>query len=99
MVQIFHLKSNKSIFKTDLFNNKLLILAVAISVCLILLVTLISPVAEVFNMETFYHSGKIGMQYLWLALIILSCPMIFMEIEKPIYNKIWHSKMLVKNAN
>ena len=99
MVQIFHLKSDKSIFKTDLLDNKFLILSVAISVILILLVTLIPPVADVFNMTTFYESGQIGLQYLWIAIMIFAYPLIFMEIEKPIYNRIWQPKKLVANVS
>ena len=97
MVQIFHLKTNNSIFKTKLFNNWFLLLSVAISLLLILTVALIPPVAKVFNMTTFYEGGNISLQYLWLAIIILGCPLLFMEIEKPIYHNVFHSKMLVKN--
>ncbi len=77
----FNLRNNKSIFKTNFYSNQWLIIANALSLVLILLVTLIPSITNVFNMTTFYQSNH---WYLYLVTISMGCllPIIFSESYK-----------------
>ena len=89
MVQIFSLKSKYSIFKTKIFNNKLLIYTTLIATGLTSIVSFASPIAENgFKMMTFYDEH--WYLYLYILLLSIVVPFIYFESEKKLL--LMHSK-------
>ena len=89
---IFSLKSQKSLFKTNIFDNKWLVIAESISIFLVLLVCFI-PDNSVFGMIELYDKPlNISLYYLYSLLIIVLFPLIWMEIEKAFFRKFVWSK-------
>lgn len=84
----FTIKNNKSIFKTNIFDNKYLNFANFIALVLILFVFLTPKVNTVFDLIDIYHPAhELGLMYLYVALIIILTPLCWMEIEKIFFNK------------
>lgn len=84
--QIFHaynVRSMASIFKTGIGGNPFMFLATIVSIGLIALISLIPPVAVVFDMEIL--TGQLYAIALGLALL----PIVFVEIGKTIFNRIY----------
>ena len=89
---IFNLKSQKSLFKTNIFDNKWLIIAQSSSIFLVLLVCLVPNINTIFGMVGLYSSLNVGLYYLYSLIIIIFFPLLWMEIEKIFFRKFIWSK-------
>ena len=88
---IFSIKNNKSIFKSNIFNNKYLNCANIIALALILFVLLTPKVNTVFGLIDIYHPDcELGLMYLYIILIVFLTPLCWMEIEKIFFSKYVH---------
>ncbi len=76
LVHSFNIKSDESIFKSGLFENKYLIGAFLLGTLLQIVVVIIPPIAEVFKLVPLN-----GTQWLYTILISFA-PIIIMEIQK-----------------
>ena len=84
----FNIKNNKSIFKSNIFNNKYLNYANIIALILILFVLLTPKVNAVFDLIDIYHPDcQLGLMYLYIMLIVFLTPLCWVEIEKIFFNK------------
>ena len=91
LIWTFNLKSNKSIFKTKIFDNKYLNVANIISMILLSLVFLTPELNVTFKLIDIYHlEYDIGLIPLYCAIIVILIPLCWMEIEKLLFNKYIH---------
>ena len=89
LVHSFNIKSEESIFKVGLFENKYLLGAFILGAILQVTVVVISPVAEAFKLVTLTQAQ-------WMYTFGISImPLIIMEIQKA-FNKIEPSTMQIK---
>ena len=94
---IFNLKSQKSLFRTNIFDNKWLIIAESVSIFLVLLVCLVPNINAAFGMIGLYSSPSVVLYYLYSLLIIISFPLLWMEIEKIFFRKfVWSKNTNIK---
>ena len=94
---IFNLKSQKSLFSTNIFENKWLIIAESVSIFLVLLVCLVPNINAAFGMIGLYSSPSVVLYYLYSLLIIISFPLLWMEIEKIFFRKfVWSKNTNIK---
>ena len=81
MLELFHslnLRSDNSLFEVGLFKNKYLSLCIAISLILQILVIVITPIANIFNVVPLNSTQ-------WIYVIIISIiPIVIMEIKKKV---------------
>ena len=81
MLELFHslnLRSDNSLFEVGLFTNKYLSLCIAISLILQILVIVITPIANIFNVVPLNSTQ-------WIYVIIISIiPIVIMEIKKKV---------------
>ena len=81
MLELFHslnLRSDNSLFEVGLFKNKYLSLCIAISLILQILVIVITPIANIFNVVPLNSTQ-------WIYVIIISIiPIAIMEIKKKV---------------
>ena len=89
LVHSFNIKSEESIFKVGLFENKYLLGAFILGALLQIVVVVIPPVAEVFKLVPLT-------QVQWMYTFGISIlPLVIMEIQK-VFNKIEPSTMQIK---
>ena len=89
LVHSFNIKSEESIFKVGLFENKYLMGAFILGVILQIVVVVIPPVAEVFKLVPLTQTQ-------WIYTFGISIlPLVIMEIQKA-FNKIEPSTMQIK---
>jgi Ca2+-transporting ATPase len=94
---IFNLKSQKSLFSTNIFENKWLIIAESVSIFLVLLVCLVPNINAAFGMIGLYSSPSVALYYLYSLLIIIFFPLLWMEIEKIFFRKfVWSKNTNIK---
>ena len=87
LIHSFNIKSEKSIFKVGIFDNKYLIGAFLLGVILQIGVVVIKPVADVFNLVMLN-------KYQWSLTILISIlPILIMEVQKKI-NELKNGKIL-----
>lgn len=78
LVHSFNVKSEDSIFNSNIFDNKYLIGAVILGIILQIIVVSIPPVAKMFSCIALEASQ-------WILVMVISiCPIIIMEIQKKI---------------
>ena len=88
LIWIFNLKNNKSIFKTKIFDNKYLNIAIVISIILLLFVFLTPKLNVTFKFIDIYHLGQnIDLIPLYCVFIAILTPICWMEVEKLFFNK------------
>lgn len=90
LVHSFNIKSEGSIFKSGLFENKYLILAFIIGAMLQIGVAIITPLAEIFELANLNCT-----QWIFTILISIS-PIFIMEVQKSI-NSYRYGKVIVNN--
>ena len=78
LVHSFNIKSEESIFKIGVFENKYLILALILGVLLQVIVVIINPLAEIFSLVPLT-----GIQWLYTILISIA-PIPIVEIQKAV---------------
>ncbi len=78
LVHSFNIKSEESIFKIGIFENKYLILALILGVLLQVIVVIINPLAEIFSLVPLT-----GIQWLYTILISIA-PIPIVEIQKAV---------------
>lgn len=78
LVHSFNIKSEESIFKIGVFENKYLIGALVLGVILQVIVVVISPLAQIFNLVPLT-----GIQWLYTVLIAIA-PIPIVEIQKAV---------------
>ena len=78
LVHSFNIKSDESIFKTGIFENKYLICAFILGVLLQIIVVLIKPLAQIFSLVQLNFVQ-------WLITILISIsPLLLVEIQKAV---------------
>lgn len=87
IMQIFNVKSRNTVFNKSTFDNKWLNLSALFALAMVLIVVLIPGVCQTFNMQLLYNYGKLALVYLYVALIGVFLPLVWMEITKIIFNK------------
>ena len=93
LVHSFNIKSEESIFKMGIFENKYLVGALILGVILQVGVVLIKPLAEIFNLVQLN-----GTQ--WLCTILISiAPIPIMELQKAINGYKFGKIVYAKNGN
>ena len=97
LVHSLNIKSEESIFKVGLFENKYLVGAFILGIILQIIVILIKPVAEIFELVQLDKNQ-------WLYTIGISIlPLIIVEIQKKLneykFGKVIYSKSTVKREN
>lgn len=97
LLHVFHIKSSESIFKTKLLNNKSLLFAFGLSVGLTFLVALIPQIGIVFHMVGLYY-GNNWMLYLLVLGLVVFVPLVFMELEKLFFAKVYFPKILKQSG-
>ena len=78
LVHSFNIKSEESIFKIGIFENKYLIVALVLGVILQVIVVVVSPLAQVFSLVPLT-----GIQWLYTVLIAVA-PIPIVEIQKAV---------------
>ena len=78
LVHSFNIKSEESIFRIGIFENKYLILALILGVLLQVIVVIINPLAEIFSLVPLT-----GIQWLYTILISIA-PIPIVEIQKAV---------------
>ena len=77
LVHVFNIRDNKkSIFKTNIFNNGILIGAIAISAALMLVVVLIPPLRNVFSIPVLPTENILE------TILLIFSPIVIVEIFK-----------------
>ncbi len=77
LVHIFNVRNNReSVFKTGIFNNKMLILAIAVSAMLVLSILLVPGLREIFKIAVLPTENLIE------TIILIISPLIVVEIFK-----------------
>ena len=90
LVHSFNIKSDKSIFKTGLFENKYLIMSFIGGTFLQVIVVVIPKLAQIFNLVPLNKEQ-------WIATAVISCmPLLIMELQKSLngIKKILKRKLL-----
>ncbi len=81
LVQMYIVRTNHSVFTTNPFNNKMMNIALLVGVALLLLISLIPPVAAVFHLA----SLTVGQWFIVLGFSLIPLPIV--EIVKLVQNK------------
>lgn len=77
LTNVFNVRDNKnSIFKTGIFNNTKLILAILVSTFLMLILLFIPSLRETFNLVL------IPPEHIFTVIFLILCPLIFVELFK-----------------
>ena len=93
LVHSFNVKSEESIFKVGIFENKYLIGALILGVILQVGVVLIKPLAEIFNLVQLN-----GIQWIYTILIAIT-PIPIMELQKAVNGYKFGKIVYAKNGN
>ena len=91
LVHSFNIKSEESIFKIGIFENKYLILALILGVLLQVIVVIINPIAEIFSLVPLN-----GIQWLYTILISIA-PIPIVEIQKAVNGYTFGKVVYAKN--
>lgn len=91
LVHSFNIKSEESIFKIGIFENKYLILALILGVLLQVIVVIINPLAEIFSLVPLT-----GIQWLYTILISIA-PIPIVEIQKAVNGYTFGKVVYAKN--
>ncbi len=91
LVHSFNIKSEESIFKIGIFENKYLILALILGVLLQVIVVIINPLAEIFSLVPLN-----GIQWLYTILISIA-PIPIVEIQKAVNGYTFGKVVYAKN--
>ena len=91
LVHSFNIKSEESIFKIGIFENKYLILALILGVLLQVIVVITNPLAEIFSLVPLT-----GIQWLYTILISIA-PIPIVEIQKAINGYTFGKVVYAKN--
>ena len=93
LVHSFNVKSEESIFKVGIFENKYLVGALILGVILQVGVVLIKPLAEIFNLVQLN-----GIQWIYTILIAIT-PIPIMELQKAVNGYKFGKIVYAKNGN
>ena len=93
LIHSFNIKSEESIFKIGIFENKYLVGALILGIILQVGVVIIKPLAEIFNLVQLN-----GMQWLYTILISIA-PIPIMEIQKAVNGYKFGKIIYAKNGN
>lgn len=91
LVHSFNIKSEESIFKIGIFENKYLILALILGVLLQVIVVITNPLAEIFSLVPLT-----GIQWLYTILISIA-PIPIVEIQKAVNGYTFGKVVYAKN--
>lgn len=77
LVHVFNVRNNKeSIFKTGIFNNKMLILAIGVSVLLVLSILFIPALRNIFSIST------LPAENIFEVIVLVISPLVIVEVLK-----------------
>ncbi len=93
LIHSFNIKSDQSIFKTGIFENKYLVGALILGIILQVIVVIIKPLADIFSLVQLNSTQ-------WLYTILISiAPIPIMELQKAVNGYKFGKVIYTKNVN